>query len=97
MLNWLIFAVIGKILIYLWMKFPVGFFTHRFIELHECDLCSGVWIYCILAVFFGVDIIQDTFGHTIFILGSLVTGAITSFVVHIFSIGWKTKFEVIVI
>jgi hypothetical protein len=79
------------------MKFPLSFFAPRFLsDLHECDLCSGVWIYCILSLF-GVDIIQNTLGYNVPLLGNLVTGAITSFVVHIFSLGWKAKFEVVVI
>lgn len=55
--------------------------------------------YCALALFFGVDIIQDTFGHTVQIVGELLTGCITSYVVHIFSAGWKSLYnnEVIII
>jgi hypothetical protein len=87
------------------MKFPLPisvneqktYISQVVYKLHQCDLCSGVWIYCALAVFFGVDIIQDTFGYSVPILGSLVTGAITSFVVSVFSAGWNSKFEVVII
>lgn len=97
MLNWFVFAAVGKLLVFLWQKFPLPKFLARLEKLHDCDLCSGVWIYCALAVFFGVDIIQDTFGYSVPILGSLVTGAITSFVVSVFSAGWNSKFEVVII
>lgn len=103
MLEWLTFAALGKLLIYLWQLFPISqkepkTYVSQFIyKLHQCDLCSGVWIYSGLALLFGIDIIQTEFGSTVPIAGELVTGAITSFVVHIFSIGWKTKYEVIVI
>jgi hypothetical protein len=79
------------------MKFPLPFESKWIEKLHNCDLCSGVWVYCVLAVLFGVDIVQDIFGRTVAIAGALVTGAVSSFVVHIFSLGWKTRFEVIVI
>lgn len=97
------FAVFGKLLIYLWQMFPLPvsdkktYISQLVYKLHQCDLCSGVWIYCIIALLFGIDIIQAEFGYTVQIAGALVTGAITSFVVHIFSLGWREKFEVIVI
>jgi hypothetical protein len=107
MLEWLVFAVIGKLVIHLWMKFPIPQFIsdnkqkryiYQFIdELHRCDLCSGFWIYSLLAILLGVDILQEVFGYTVEIVGNILTGAVTSFVVHIFSIGWKNKYEVIVI
>lgn len=93
MLTWLIFAVIGKLLIYLWMKFPLPQWSKTLGELHQCDLCSGFWIYSILAFCLGVDIFQAEFGYTVEVVGSLITGAVTSFVVHIFSIGWREKYS----
>ena len=95
MLNWFGYALVGKVLIFLWQKFPIK--NQWLGQLHDCDLCSGVWIYCALALLFGVDIVQNSFGISQTIAGELVTGAITSFVVHVFSIGWKTKFEVVII
>ena len=93
MLNWIVFAAIGKLVIFLWMKFPLPFRNEWIEKLHKCDLCSGIWVFCALALFFGVDIVQDTFGFTVPIAGALVTGAITSFMVHVFSIGWREKFS----
>ncbi|MCR4311503.1 MAG: hypothetical protein NUV54_03000, partial [Candidatus Taylorbacteria bacterium] len=93
----------GKLIIILWMKLPIPQFIkdntqekyiYRFInQLHECGLCSGVYIFCALALFFGVDIILDTFGHTVPIVGELLTGAITSFVVFVFSEGWRSLYQ----
>lgn len=102
MLDWLIYAAIGRLLVFLWQKFPIPepkktYISQFIYKLHLCDLCSGVWIYCILALVFGVDIVKDTFGFTQTIGGTLITGAITSFVVHIFVLGWKSKFEVVII
>ena len=102
MLEWFTYAVLGKLLIYLWQLFPIPepkktYISQVIYKLHQCDLCSGFWIFGGLALIFGIDIIQDTFGYTVQFAGELITGAITSYVVHIFSIGWKTKYEVIVI
>ena len=101
MLQWLTFAALGKLLIYLFQMFPLpekkeSYLSEALHKLHECDLCSGVWIYSIVALIFGIDIIQSEFGHTVRFAGEILTGAITSYVVHIFSIGYKTKYEVIV-
>ena len=102
MLEWLTYAVLGKLLIHLWQLFPIPepkktYISQFIYKLHLCDLCSGVWIYSIIALMFGIDIIQAEFGHTVHIAGEILTSAITSFVVHIFSVGWKFKYEVIVI
>lgn len=57
-------------------------------KLHRCDLCSGVWIYAVLAIALGLDL----FG-----LGNIITqaasGAITSYLVHVFMIGVREKFS----
>jgi hypothetical protein len=103
MIQWFVFAAIGKLLIYLWQSFPLPegerktYISQTIYKLHLCDLCSGFWIFGALALLFGVDIVQQTFGHTVAIAGELVTGAITTYVVHIFSLGIKSKYEVIVI
>jgi hypothetical protein len=102
MLEWFVYAAMGKLLIYLWQLFPLPMsvneqktYIAQFIyKLHQCDLCSGVWLYCALALIFGINIIQAD-GFIARIAGELITGAITSFAVHIFSIGWRSKYEVI--
>lgn len=88
--SWMVFAATGRILIYLWMTFPEPPFMKLpfwLEKLHRCDLCSGVWIYGIMAValkidFFGADNI----------IAQAATGAITSYLVHVFMIGVKEKF-----
>jgi hypothetical protein len=62
-------------------------------ELVSCDLCLGVWVYWFFALIFGVNLFYEL-GY-IPILSELLTGAATSFVVHVFSIGWMDKFGVI--
>ena len=99
-MNWLVYAALGKLFIYLWQLFPLPEFKKTYIsqviyKLHLCDLCGGVWIFSILAAAFKVDIFQDTFGYTAplaLLLGNLITGAVTSYVVHIFSLGIREKY-----
>lgn len=68
-----------------------------FEKLHGCDLCSGVWVFSILSFFTGVDLLEVTgFGY-IPLVSAIITGIVVSWLVHIFSLGWKAKYEVIVI
>lgn len=88
--SWLLFAATGRILVYLWMQFPEPQFMKlpRWLEkLHRCDLCSGVWVFGILAVALNLDL----FGMNN-IVTEAATGAITSYLVHVFMIGVKEKF-----
>jgi hypothetical protein len=87
MLDWLVYAVVGKILIYLWQTLPL----ERLGKLHSCDLCIGFWIYSILALALRVDLFEMN------LITQIVTGAVTTFLVHVFSVGWKEKFSTIVI
>lgn len=94
----ILLIVLGKLCIYLWMEFPLpSFFTkYAFFErLHSCDLCSGVWIYSILFSVFGVNLFQQ-FGIASNFVSYVLSGFFSSFVVHIFSVGWKEKFSVII-
>ena len=96
MLNWLVYASLGKLLIYLWTAFhlPNWLSKYKFVELlHGCDLCSGVWAYMALAFIWRIDILQLWFDiRYVFIVSEIITGALTSFLVHIFSLGFKEKF-----
>lgn len=66
-------------------------------DLHACDLCSGLYLFTILAWITKVDILQMLgFDYLVF-LNYVLTGGIISFLVHLISLGWKAKFEVIVI
>lgn len=96
MLGYLVFAVIGRVIIYVWMKFDLPIKNKWLEKLHACDLCSGVWIYSILAVAFNVDVMSELYTG-IPIIAQLVTGIITSYLVHYFVLGWKAKHEVVVV
>ena len=88
--SWLLFAAAGRILIYLWMLFPEPKFMKLpdwLEKLHRCDLCAGTWIFGILAIALRVDLFG--FGN---IVTQVASGAITSYLVHVFMIGAKEKF-----
>lgn len=96
-LSYILYCILGKLLIYLGMKFPpLRDNKATFIrELISCDECFGVWVYVFLSFVMNEVLFQEYFYWPV--IGNLVTGAVTSFVVHLISLGWKSKFEVIVI
>lgn len=93
MLNWILFAVIGKFIIYYWMKFPLPKKIEKirfFNLLHICDLCSGVWVYLALAVLIRIDLLTLWFDFVyIPALSEVVTAMATSYVVKLLSLGFK--------
>ena len=98
--SWLIFIVVGRLLIYLFMQFPYPKSLERFPslkKLHDCDLCAGVWIYGLLAGLLRFELLTPLGFYYVPFLSELLVGGIISFMVHIFIIGWKAKFEVIIV
>jgi len=100
LLDWVFYLVVGKIIIHIFMQFHLPKFAQKsewLTQLHDCDLCSGVWIYSILSFFMGVDLLRVSgFGY-IPVVGAIVTGIVVSWVVHLFSLGWKAKYSITVI
>lgn len=98
--KWILFLLMGKIVIHVWMQFYLPKFLKKsewLKKLHECDLCSGVWIYSILSFFMGVDLLEVTgFGY-IPLVSAIITGIVVSWLMHIFSLGWKAKYEVVIV
>lgn len=95
-MNWLVYLMAGKLLIYLGQEFPLPDFLERnenISKWHKCDLCFGCWIYVPLSYFLQTDLLS-LFGltYTPFV-SELITGGAISFLVHVFSIGWKDKFS----
>jgi hypothetical protein len=100
---YLFYIVAGKVVIFVLQRFPFQkipllsrlFEEGKFLqELFSCELCLGVWIYTILNFFFKVNI-YNTFYFPV--ISELLTGITTSFIVYVFSIGWKDLFNVTVI
>lgn len=89
------YILVGKISIYFIQIFPPTqlLYKWKYLEkLFTCDLCLGTWIFAFFAYIFKINFMQEWF--YIPILCELLTGAITSFIVHLVSIGWKDKFGV---
>ncbi len=91
MTTFVVYALVGKIIIFLLQKFPkhklpfIGklFREGKFLEeLFSCSLCLGFWIYSGLAYLLDVKVVGEFF----------ITGAVTTFVVWVFSEGWHTLF-----
>lgn len=91
----LLFLLIGKLLIYLGMKFPpLSESRFEFVKrLWECQECSGVWVYTFLSFVMGEVLFREFFYFPI--ASELITGGISSFIVHLISIGWREKFTVV--
>ena len=100
LLVWVFYLVIGKIIIHIWMEFHLPKFAQKSAwvnQLHECDLCSGVWVYTVLAFVMGIGLLEATGFGNFPLIDPIVTGIITSWVVHIFTLGWKAKYSITVI
>ncbi len=95
MLNILTVAVVGRVLIYVWMKFELPFKNKWLEKLHACDLCSGVWIYSALCLAANTNAFQFFFMPPF--VGEIVTAILMSYIVHYFVLGWKAQHEVIVV
>lgn len=97
--KWLLFIVFGRIVIQIWIHFHLPkFLQNEWMEqLHKCDLCSGVWVYSILSFLFRFDIPEVIGFEYVPLVGALITGCIISWLVHLFILGWRAKYEVVVI
>jgi len=110
-LEFLVFACVGKLFIFLWQQFPLSSYLSSkwkpLQKLFECDLCFGVWVFSFLALFIPeanplILIVDDwlltpILASVVYVFIAFIYGASTSFLVHIFSIGWNAKFQTIVI
>ena len=98
--HWIIYLLIGKVVLFLWQEFPLPQPIEKFRtlkKLHECDLCAGFWVYGILAFFMGMSLLEVFDFKYILVVSEVITGGVISFIVHIFSIGWKEKFNNVVV
>ena len=91
--DYLIFLFFGKVVIYFLQTFPpIRKIKWNFLqELINCDLCTGVWCFTTLCFVFRVSLVDPHFP----IVSELITGAFSSLLVHLVSIGWKEKWSVI--
>ncbi len=100
-----IFALVGKLVIFLLQKFftphlpLIGrlFEEEKFLsKLFSCDLCLGFWIYFGLALITNVNVIGELFIY-VPILSEFITGAIVSFIMHLISAGWNAHYQNVIV
>ncbi len=96
-LSYILYLLVGRLLIYIGMKFPpLAESRYKFIrEMFNCDLCLGVWVYTVLSAGMGEYLFTEQFYFPL--ISELVTGCFTAFITHVFMIGWREKFQIIVI
>jgi len=104
MLDYLIYIFIGRLLVFYSQEFPftrlsfIGVLWEegKFLNtMFSCDLCLGVWVYTLLAILFDINFFGTIMIARTEIIGWFLTGASTSFLVHMFLLGWKIKFGII--
>ena len=97
------FLLVGRLLVFLLQKFPfqktlisIFFREGGFLEeLLSCSLCLGTWVYAFLGYLLKIDVIFSIFNVYVVGFNEVVTGAIISFIVYIFEIGWNTRFGIL--
>ena len=95
--RYLIFLLVGKVLIFFGMKFAEdNEIKIPFIKkLLSCGLCWGFWVYTLLSFLQGEILFWEYM--YIPVISEMVTGGISSLLVHLVTLGWKTQFETIII
>lgn len=95
---YLLFLVLGRILIYIGNKFvQQNDIKIKFINrLFSCSLCLGVWVYTFMSITMQYYVFDDLAPY-IPILSELMAGCFSSLVVYYFENGWKAIHETIVI
>lgn len=88
----------GRLIMFFLRKFPLTAWikdkSMYIKELIECDFCLGMWVYIALSFLFDLDMYKDVFvGMTI--ANIIMTGITLSFLVTVFSDGWRARFEII--
>jgi len=98
--DFLAYAAIGKLIIYIIQIFPLDglpligrlFQDGRYLyKWWKCDLCLGVWVYAPLSFLYNINFLP----FYIPVINEIIMGMVTSFLVHLISLGWKEKFTVL--
>lgn len=98
LVSWLLFISLGKLLIYLGMQVPLPQRIEKFKTIkywHECDLCFGTWVYAFLAYFMHLSLLAVLGFSYVPVLSEVITGGAVSFLVHLLTLGWKAKFDIV--
>lgn len=97
-MSWILFLMGGRILVYLWMKFPLPAYIKKIKfadDLHSCDLCSGMWVYLLLAYFTKISALT-LFGIAyVPVISEILTGAVATYFMWVLIGGINARFMVI--
>ena len=95
--SFIVYIAVGKLLIFFSQKFAKdnGIINGFIGRLLNCGLCWGFWVYGLLSLLLGEIIFKDFF--YVPILSEIVTGGLTSLMVHLVNLGWKEQFEIIIV
>lgn len=96
-ISYLLYLLLGQLLIYFGMKFPY-FRDSKFSyvkQLFSCSECLGVFIFTGLSIVMG----EHLFGNLFYfpLVSEVITGTFSSFLMHLLTIGWREKFFVVII
>lgn len=89
-LTFTVFLLIGKLVIFLLRKAPYFKRGAFLTQLFDCELCLGVWVYSALALVFHLNALEPFY---VLVLSEVLTGAVMSFTMWIFTEGWNAKFR----
>jgi hypothetical protein len=74
-------------------KFPPAVAIAKAVKFDiDCNLCLGFWVYTIMAGFLCVNILDVFY---IPFASEIITGSVTSWVMHLLTIGWHTEYGVL--
>jgi hypothetical protein len=65
-------------------------------ELAECDFCLGFWIYLFLSVALAYNGLEEVWPEPFWIV-CVIQAILASFVMHVFVLGWRSKFSTLII
>jgi hypothetical protein len=91
--DYFIFLVFGKVAIYFLQTFSSHInIKWKFLqEMLACDMCTGFWIFTVLCFVFRVNLVEPYFIG----VSEVLTGAVSSFIIHLICIGYKDKFGIV--
>lgn len=96
--SYLLYVLFGRLIIYFGMQFPpLAESRFEFVKrLFSCDLCLGFWTFSVLAMLMRVEYILVNIPITgIFLVDCVAVGMFTSFITHVFVLGWNSKFSIV--
>ncbi len=93
LLSWATVAALGRILIFVWQRFPEKYVPTSFLkDVHACDLCSGFWCYGFLSWAVHLNVLQGFGLPYVPVLAEVLTGATLTTLMWIFVAGLQARF-----